>query len=208
MLTYDCVPCIAALHTTPDIAAVVFANLPLSTAKSVPSSRFRFAPFRKRHRFIISPNPIIGYRYCNGTRSVITQLHDHIIDATATCRLHPGKRLFIPRTPLVPSDNISPLNMKRIQFPISFRPAFAVAANKAEGQTLKKIGNPLHKPFFSHGELPGNTKDPVRIYTKDDPLAQWSIYNACGLPTSDSSKGKKKKVLDYLIDEQHSFSRI
>ena len=41
--------------------------------------------------------------------------------------------------------------MKSKQFPI--RPAFAFAANKSQGQTLKRVGIFLPTQMFSHGQL-------------------------------------------------------
>ena len=41
--------------------------------------------------------------------------------------------------------------MRRKQFPI--KPAFAVTANKSQGQTFDKIGAYLTYNLFSHGQL-------------------------------------------------------
>ena len=89
--------------------------------------------------------------HCNGTRYIVDQLNEHIIDATDACGPHVEKRLFIPRIPLWPSDNTLPFQMTRKKFPV--RPSFAIIANKAQGQTLKKIGIYLNQEFFSHGQL-------------------------------------------------------
>jgi len=94
-------------------------------------------------------DPIQGH--CNGTRYVVNQLHDHIIDATVATGVHVGKRLLIPRIPLVPSENLFPFHMQRRQFPV--RIAFAMTSNKAQGQTLSRLGIYLEKDFFSHGQL-------------------------------------------------------
>ena len=106
----------------------------------------------KKHSVIMllrNLDPVNGH--CNGTRYVVEHLHDHIIDATIACGPHSGKRIFIPRIPIIPSDNIFPFNMKRKQFPV--RPAFAITANKAQGQTLQQVGIYLKNHFFSHGQL-------------------------------------------------------
>ena len=106
----------------------------------------------KQHSIIMllrNMDPINGH--CNGTRYIVENLHEHIIDATVACGPFAGKRLFIPRIPLMPSDNIFPFQMKRKQFPV--RPAFALTSNKAQGQTLQTIGIYLPRPFFSHGQL-------------------------------------------------------
>ncbi|XP_005106120.1 uncharacterized protein LOC101861227 [Aplysia californica] len=55
--------------------------------------------------------------YCNETRYVVQHLHQHVIDAVVACRQHAGKRLFIPRIPLMPSDNIFPFHVQRKQSP-------------------------------------------------------------------------------------------
>ena len=57
----------------------------------------------KKHRIIMLLcilDPVNGH--CNGTRYVIEHLHDHIIDATIACGPHAGKRIFIPRIPMIP----------------------------------------------------------------------------------------------------------
>jgi hypothetical protein len=111
------------------------------------------------HVLRIKPNcPIMLLRnldpangHCNGTRYITKTLHAHVIEATVALGIHQGKTIFIPRIPISPSDNIFPFKMTRRQFPI--RPCFAMTANKAQGQTLEKIGIYLTKDFFSHGQL-------------------------------------------------------
>ncbi|GFR95471.1 ATP-dependent DNA helicase [Elysia marginata] len=61
--------------------------------------------------------------------------------------------------------------MHRIEF--IARPAFVFTANKAQGQTLKKIEILLRHPFFSHGQQPValsrvGSKDAKWINAKDD----------------------------------------
>lgn len=124
----------------------------------------------KKHSIIMllrNLDPTNGH--CNGTRYIVHRLHDHVIDATVACGPHAGKRLFIPRIPLIPSDNIFPFQMKRKQFPV--RPSFAITANKAQGQTLSRIGIYVQNPFFSHGQLyvamsRVGSKENVKIYAK------------------------------------------
>ena len=88
--------------------------------------------------------------HCNGTRYHIVNLHDHIIEAKVAYGAHAGKKLYIPRIPLKPTDFTYPFEMKRRQFPI--KPAFAMTANKSQGQTLKRIGIYLSREMFSHGQ--------------------------------------------------------
>uniref|UniRef100_A0A0L8GBL1 DNA helicase Pif1-like 2B domain-containing protein n=1 Tax=Octopus bimaculoides TaxID=37653 RepID=A0A0L8GBL1_OCTBM len=49
--------------------------------------------------------------HCNGTRYTVTQLNSHVIEAVIAIGAHSGKRLFISRIPLVPSDNQFPFQL-------------------------------------------------------------------------------------------------
>ena len=118
-------------------------------------------------------DPVKGH--CNGTRYVIEHLHD----ATIACGPHVGKRIFIPRIPMIPSDNIFPFHMKRKQFPV--RHAFAITSNKAQGQTLSYVGNYLKQDFFSHGQLyvaisRVGSKDSLKIYSKHGVYTSNVVY--------------------------------
>ena len=111
-------------------------------------------------------DPVNGH--CKGTRYVIEDLHDRIIDATIACGSHAGKRIFVPIIPMIPLDNIFPFHIKRKQFPV--RPAFAIISNKAQGQTLSHVGIYLKEGFFSHGQLyvamsRVGSKDSLKIYS-------------------------------------------
>ncbi|KAL6896782.1 hypothetical protein ACP4OV_007354 [Aristida adscensionis] len=56
---------------------------------------------------------------CNGTRLMVRALQDNGIDAEIVGGQHVGKRVFITRIPMSPSDDISlPFKFKRKQFPI------------------------------------------------------------------------------------------
>jgi ATP-dependent DNA helicase PIF1 len=60
-----------------------------------------------------------------------------------------GEDVFIPRIPMIPTD--MRFQFKRLQFP--FRVAFAIAINKAQGQSFEVCGLDLHMDCFSHGHL-------------------------------------------------------
>lgn len=89
---------------------------------------------------------------CNGTRLVVRAFEDNAIDAEIVNGQHHGKRVFIPRIPLSPSEDINlPFKFKRKQFPI--RLSFAMTINKAQGQTILIVGIYLPEPVFAHGQL-------------------------------------------------------
>ena len=90
--------------------------------------------------------------HCNGVKYVIlNMLHDHVLELMAISGSSPGAKLFIPRITLISNSGTLPFTMRRKQFPI--KPAFAMTANKAQGQTLAKVGIYLGRDFFSHGQL-------------------------------------------------------
>jgi ATP-dependent DNA helicase PIF1 len=87
----------------------------------------------------------------NGTRLIITALHDRSIEAEVITGPAKGNVVFIPRIPLTPTETELNIEFTRLQFPI--RIAYAMTINKAQGQTLERVGVLLDKPCFSHGQL-------------------------------------------------------
>jgi hypothetical protein len=89
---------------------------------------------------------------CNGTRLIIKNIYERLIEAEISFGAFAGKIVFIPKMPLIPSDTNLPFDFVRIQFPI--RPAFCISINKSQGQTLDSISIWLGDDFvFSHGQL-------------------------------------------------------
>ena len=90
--------------------------------------------------------------HCNGVKYVVVNMHyDHVLELMAISGSSPGTKLFIPRITLISTSGTLPFTMRRKQFPI--KPAFAMTANKAQGQTLREVGIYQGIDFFSHGQL-------------------------------------------------------
>ena len=65
---------------------------------------------------------------CNGTRLIVTQLADWVIEAKIITGTNIGSKVFIPRIILSPTESNWPFILKRRQFPISV--SFAMTINK------------------------------------------------------------------------------
>jgi ATP-dependent DNA helicase PIF1 len=112
------------------------------------------------HKLILKKGmPIIMLRnlnaiegLCNGTRMIVKNIYSRLIDAEISFGSFAGKRVLIPKMPLIPSDTNLPFDFLRIQFPI--RPSFCISINKSQGQTLDFISLWLGDDHvFSHGQL-------------------------------------------------------
>ena len=88
---------------------------------------------------------------CNGTRLIVTQLADWVIEAKIITGTNIGSKVFIPRIILSPLESKWPFILKRRQFPISV--SFAMTINKSQGQSLNRVGLFLPQPVFTHGQL-------------------------------------------------------
>ncbi|XP_062182115.1 uncharacterized protein LOC133886421 [Phragmites australis] len=122
---------------------------------------------------------------CNGTRLVIRGFQRNAIDTEIMLRKHAGKRIFLPRIPLCPSDDeMFPFLFKRKQFPV--RLSFAITINKAQGQTIPNVGVYLPQPVFSHGQLyvtlsRATAKRNIKIFaTLDDDKKRRSTQSRVG----------------------------
>nr|XP_012563387.1 unnamed protein product [Hydra vulgaris] len=75
---------------------------------------------------------------CNGTRMKNCALQNNYIDAEVLTGVSEGKRVFVPRIQLAPSDSNLPFVLKRRQFPV--RLAYSMTINKSQGQTFDRVG--------------------------------------------------------------------
>jgi ATP-dependent DNA helicase PIF1 len=89
---------------------------------------------------------------CNGTRLIITAMAERVIEAQILAGSHAGKKAFIPRISLDTSMSAGlGFILRRRQYPI--RLAFGMSINKAQGQSLDRVGIYLNNPVFTHGQL-------------------------------------------------------
>jgi ATP-dependent DNA helicase PIF1 len=94
--------------------------------------------------------PSIGL--CNGTRLIVTATRPHVIRATIITGQHHGVEVFLPRISLDSPNTLSlPFTLRRHQFPVHL--GFSMTINKAQGQSIPRVGINLLNPVFSHGQL-------------------------------------------------------
>jgi hypothetical protein len=87
----------------------------------------------------------------NGTRLIVRKLDNWVIQAQVITGTNVGAIVLIPRIPLISNDPHMPIKFRRLQVPV--RLAFAMTINKAQGQTMERVGLYLPGAVFGHGQL-------------------------------------------------------
>jgi ATP-dependent exoDNAse (exonuclease V) alpha subunit len=91
---------------------------------------------------------------CNGTRLQILRIGNDTLTCKVLTGTLSGRTVIISRHRFIYGERKGELGVKfeRVQFPI--RLAFAMTINKAQGQTLRRVGICLDEgQVFSHGQL-------------------------------------------------------
>nr|XP_028954994.1 uncharacterized protein LOC114823729 [Malus domestica] len=88
---------------------------------------------------------------CNGTRLVVTQLNDKVVQAKIMTGRNIGERVYIPRIITESSQHKYPFTVRIRQYPLKI--CYAMTINKSQGQSLKMVGLFLSQTVFSHGQL-------------------------------------------------------
>jgi hypothetical protein len=102
--------------------------------------------------------PVIYFRnlfsreeLCNKTRMIITKLREYSIKIKIINGQFHGKNRVIPRITLTVDIKKGAWKHSRKQF--LMRLCFIMIINKAQGQSLQKVGINLRQPVFTHGQF-------------------------------------------------------
>ncbi|EOA12130.1 hypothetical protein CARUB_v10003947mg, partial [Capsella rubella] len=88
---------------------------------------------------------------CNGTRLIVTQMANQVIEARIVIGNGINEKVLIPRIFVSPPDAKFPFRMRRRQFPVAL--SYSITITKSQGQTLEYVGLFLPKLVFTHGQL-------------------------------------------------------
>lgn len=87
----------------------------------------------------------------NGARFIVRELNANSVLVEHLSRSRKGRSCVIPRISNTSTDIGLPFILRRRQFPLKV--AFVLTINKAQGQSLKRVGLYLPNTVFSHGQL-------------------------------------------------------
>ncbi len=87
----------------------------------------------------------------NGSKVVIRSISTKLIAADLLRDGFPPKQVLFPRITFRFKPDGSSLTVRRRQFPLKL--AYSLTFNKAQGQTLEKVGLDLRDDVFAHGQL-------------------------------------------------------
>jgi ATP-dependent DNA helicase PIF1 len=88
---------------------------------------------------------------CNGTRLIVTNLGQNVIEAVIITGTHTSEKRYIPRINLTTRGTRWPFTLCRRQFPVKV--CYAMTINKSQRQSLLNVGVYLKQLVFTHGQL-------------------------------------------------------
>ena len=88
---------------------------------------------------------------CNGTRMIIMQLTNKIVERRIINSNNTNEKVYIRRIEMTVRESKWPFTLKRRQFPLKI--CYAMTINKSQGQSLNKVGLYLEDEIFNHGQL-------------------------------------------------------
>ena len=88
---------------------------------------------------------------CNGVRAVVVHGSKRVLDVLVISGKCSGERFYLPRIPMSSEANALPFRLSRRQFPVKL--AWGMSINKAQGQSLERVGVLLEESVFAHGQL-------------------------------------------------------
>src|SRR6266704_1576641 len=75
----------------------------------------------------------------------------HVIEIELLSEEVRGKKIFIPRITLNPSETQVPFKLEKRQFPLKL--CFAMTINKSQGQLVMYVGFDMKSSVFTHGQF-------------------------------------------------------
>jgi hypothetical protein len=105
---------------------------------------------------------------CNGSRGILTQCGNRVLEVQLLTGEHAGTKVFIPRISNQPTEDQVAFKFTRKQFPV--RLCFAMTINKSQGQSVKHVGLDLRTPVFTHGQFYVAVS---RVTSRDNIKAIW-----------------------------------
>jgi len=100
---------------------------------------------------IVMRNLAAAEGVCNGTRGVVIQMTNRVVEIRLITGDCAGSTFFVPRVKMETSQGDIPFTMSRLQFPL--RLAFSMSINKSQGQSVQNVGLDLRSPVFGHGQF-------------------------------------------------------
>jgi hypothetical protein len=112
-----------------------------------------FPPFclRLRLNCIVMALRNLTNGIANGTKMRVLELHEHLIKLKILTGPRINEFVVLPRITLIEELMPAGTYLKRKQFPLTL--AYALTIDKAQGQSLKRVGLYLPTSCFAHGQL-------------------------------------------------------